>query len=158
MTTMAAKGAVKLPPERTGTGLEFLKRIIAGEIPNVPMGDHLGFRLVEVEPGYIAIVGTPDQRSYNILGSVHGGWTASILDTAMALSALSTLDDKNGHTTLDIRINYLRPITLENGELRAEGRVIQGGRRVAYCEAKLVDGNGKFLAHGTGSCLIFPRG
>jgi uncharacterized protein (TIGR00369 family) len=158
MTTAAAKGAVKVPPERTGTGLEFLKRIIAGEIPNVPMADHLGFRLVEVEPGYIAILGRPDLRSYNLLGSVHGGWAASILDTALALSALSTLDEKNGHTTLDIRINYLRPITLENGELRAEGRVIQGGRRVAYCEAKLVDGNGKLLAHGTGSCLIFPRG
>jgi uncharacterized protein (TIGR00369 family) len=72
-------------------------------------------------------------------------------------AALSALDEKNRHTTLDIRINYLRPITLENGEVRAEGRVIQGGRRVTYCEAKLVDGSGKLLAHGTSSCLILPR-
>ena len=158
MTTPSVDGAVKVPPERSGSGIDFLKRIIAGEIPNVPMADHLGFRLVEVEPGYIAIVGRPDLRSYNLLGSVHGGWAAAILDTALALSALSTLDEKSGNTTLDIRINYLRPLTLESGEVRAEGRVIQGGRRVAYCEAKLVDGNGKLLAHGTGSCLILPRG
>jgi uncharacterized protein (TIGR00369 family) len=76
----------------------------------------------------------------------------------MGLSAMSSLDEKNRHTTLDIRINYLRPITLETGAVRAEGRVLQGGRKVAYCEAKLVDAAGKLLAHGTGSCLIMPRG
>jgi len=152
----AGKG-VKLPPERTVSGLEFLRGIIAGEIPSIPLADHLGFHLVEAESGRVALAGTPDLRSYNLLGSVHGGWTAAILDTAMGLSALSTLDEKNRHTTLDIRINYLRPITLQTGEVRAEGRVLQGGRRVAYCEAKLVDSAGKLLAHGTGSCLIFPR-
>jgi uncharacterized protein (TIGR00369 family) len=75
----------------------------------------------------------------------------------MALSNLSTLDEKHTFTTLDIRVNYLRPITVEIGEVRAEGRLIQGGRKVAYCEAKLVDGTGKLLAHATGSCLILPR-
>jgi uncharacterized protein (TIGR00369 family) len=158
MSAAAKSHAVKRPPERTGTGLDFLQRMIAGEYPNVPMGDHLGFRVVEAEPGRVVVAGTPDERSYNVLGSVHGGWTAAILDTAMGLAAMSSLDEKNRHTTLDIRINYLRPITLETGAVRAEGRVLQGGRKVAYCEAKLVDAAGKLLAHGTGSCLIMPRG
>jgi uncharacterized protein (TIGR00369 family) len=143
--------------ERAGTGLEYLKRIIAGAIPGVPIGDTLGFRIVEVEHGRIVLTGKPDQRSYNLIGSVHGGWAASILDSAMALSTLSSLDEKTGFTTLDIKINYLRPITMETGEVRAEGRVIHGGRRVALSEAKLTDREGKLLAHGTGTCLVFPR-
>jgi uncharacterized protein (TIGR00369 family) len=143
--------------ERTGTGLEYLQQMISGDVPGVPIGDTLGFRVTEVEDGRIVLRGKPDQRSYNIVGTVHGGWAASILDSAMALSALSTLDERTAFTTLDIRINYLRPITAEMGELRAEGRVIQGGRKVAYCEAKLVDAGGKLLAHGTGTCLILAR-
>lgn len=143
--------------DRTGTGLEFLQKIVSGEYANLPIGDHLGFRLVAVEPGKITIRGRPDERSYNLLKSVHGGWTATVLDTALALSNLSLLGADQSFTTLDIRINYLRPITLETGEVTAVGSVIQGGRKVAYCEAKLVDGAGKLLAHGTGSCLILPR-
>ena len=147
----------KLAPARTGTGLDYLRRIIAGEYPNVPIGDTLNFRITEVESGRVVLLGRPDMRSYNLLGTVHGGWAASILDTAMALAALSTLDEHNRHTTLDIRINYLRPITLETGEVRAEGTLIQAGRRVAYCEGKLTDPAGKLLCHGTSSCLIFPK-
>jgi uncharacterized protein (TIGR00369 family) len=143
--------------DRAGTGLEYLQKIISGEYASLPIGEHLGFRLTSVEKGRIVITGRPDRRSYNLLNSVHGGWTAAILDTALALSNLSTLAADQGFTTLDIRINYLRPLTVETGEVRAEGTVIQGGRRVAYCEAKLVDSGGKLLAHGTGSCLIFPR-
>ena len=143
--------------DRTGTGLEFLQKIVSGEYANLPIGDHLGFRIVAVEPGRITIRGRPDERSYNLLNTVHGGWTAAVLDTAMALSNLSTLGADQSFTTLDIRINYLRPITLETGEVTAVGSVVQGGRKVAYCEAKLVDGTGKLLAHGTGSCLILPR-
>ncbi len=143
--------------ERTGTGLEYLQKILAGEYAWVPIGEHLGFHLREVERGRVVIVGRPDARSFNLLSTVHGGWTAAILDTAMALSNLSTLGPDQSFTTLDIRINYLRPITAENGELRAEGSVIQGGRKVAYCEAKLLDAGGKLLAHGTGSCLVLRR-
>jgi uncharacterized protein (TIGR00369 family) len=154
---MSAAAAVKLPPERTGTGLDFLQRIISGEYPNVPIGDTLNFRITEVESGRIVLVGRPEQRSYNLLGTVHGGWAASILDTAMALAAMSSLDENNRHTTLDIRINYLRPITLDTGEVRCEGLLIQGGRRVAYAEGRLTDAAGKLLCHGTSSCLIFPR-
>jgi uncharacterized protein (TIGR00369 family) len=142
---------------REGAGIDFLQKIISGEYGMVPIGDHLGFRLIEAEKGRAVLLGKPDERSYNLLENVHGGWTAAILDTAMALSALSTLDDKHGFTTLDIRINYLRPITMATGEVRAEGKVIQAGRRIAYCEARLEDPAGKLLAHGTGSLLIIPR-
>ena len=143
--------------QRSGTGLEYLKKILAGEYAWVPIGDHLGFHLHEVEHGRVVILGRPDPRSFNLLSTVHGGWTAAILDTAMALSNLSTLGPDQSFTTLDIRINYLRPITAQTGEVRAEGRVIQGGRKVAYCEAKLTDPAGKLLAHGTGSLLMLPR-
>ena len=143
--------------QRTGTGLDYLRKILAGEYAWVPIGEHLGFHLREVERGRVVIVGNPDPRSFNLLASVHGGWTAAILDTAMALSCLSTLTRDQSFTTLDIRINFLRPITAETGEVVATGGVIQGGRKVAYCEARLADGAGKLLAHGTGSCLILPR-
>ena len=143
--------------DRPGTGIEFLRGILAGEYANLPIGEHLGFRVASVDKGKVTIVGRPDEHSLNYLNSVHGGWTAAILDTAMALSSLSLLDADQTFTTLDIRINYLRAITLETGEVRAEGRVIQGGRKVAYCEANLLDGAGKLFAHGTGTCLILPR-
>ena len=142
---------------RDTSGLEYLQRIIRGEIPGVPIGATLGFRLAEAEKGRVVVLGRPDLRSYNLLGSVHGGWGASILDTALALSVLSTLEADQGFTTVDIRINYLRPITVGTGEVTAIGNVIQSGRKIAYVEAKLVDEKGKMLAHGTGSLLIMPR-
>jgi uncharacterized protein (TIGR00369 family) len=148
---------VELPPPRTGSGIDYLRRIVAGEIPGVPMGRTLGFRLAAADPGRVVVAGTPNADAYNILGSMHGGWAASILDTALALACLSTLDETQAYTTLDIRINYLRPITLDTGEVRAVGEALQSGRRVAYCQARLEDPAGKLLAHGTGSCLIFPK-
>ena len=144
-------------PERTTSGLEYLQRVIAGEMPGVPIGETLGFRLVEIEKGRAVLLGNPDRRSYNLVGTVHGGWGAAILDSALALSVFSIVEADQGFTTVDIRINYLRPLTVETGEVRAEGWVVQGGRRLAYCEAKLVDRDGKLICHGTGSCLIFPK-
>ena len=142
---------------RAGTGLDFLQRLARGEEGNVPIGDTLGFRLTHAERGRVTLAGQPDRRAYNLIGTVHGGWAASILDTALALSVLTTLEADQTFTTVDIRINYLRPLTVETGEVRAEGRVLQGGRRLAYCEAKLTDAAGKLIAHGTGSCLILPK-
>ena len=143
--------------ERTTSGLEYLQRIVRGELAGVPIGNTLGFRVTEVESGRVVVTGRPDARSYNLIGTVHGGWSAAVLDSALALSTLSTLEANQAFTTVDIRINYLRPLTIETGEVRAEGRVLQGGRRLAYCEAKLTDAAGKLIAHGTGSCLILPK-
>jgi uncharacterized protein (TIGR00369 family) len=152
-----APAPLELASQREGSGLDYLRRIVAGEIAGVPIGTTLGFRLTAVEAGGVELRGRPDERSYNLLGTVHGGWGAAILDTAMALATLSSLDAAHVFTTLDIKINYLRPITVESGEVVAQGRVIHGGRRVALCEASLADAGGKLLAHGTGSCLILPR-
>ena len=154
----AAKPSLVASADRKGSGLEFLQKIATGEYANVPIGDHLGFRVAAVEKGRVTLVGRPDERSYNLLRSVHGGWTAAILDTAMALANLTLLTGDQTFTTLDIRINYLRPITLETGEVFAKGNVLQSGRRVAYCEARLEDSQGKLLAHGTGSLLISQKG
>ena len=153
----AARARLVPSNERPGTGLDYLERIVAGEYAQVPIGDHLGFRLVAVEPGKVTLKGRPDERSYNLLKSVHGGWTASILDTALALSNLTLLAADQTFTTLDIRINYLRPVTLESGEITAIGTVIQSGRKIAYCDARMTDQSGKLLAHGTGSCLVMER-
>jgi uncharacterized protein (TIGR00369 family) len=142
---------------RTGSGLDFLQRMLRGEEAHVPIGETLGFRLVEAERGRVVLAGQPDRRSYNLIGTVHGGWAASILDTALALSVLTTLGGDQSFTTVDIRINYLRPLTVETGVVRAEGRVLQAGRRLAYSEASLTDAAGKLICHGTGSCLILPR-
>jgi uncharacterized protein (TIGR00369 family) len=143
--------------KRAGTGMDYLQRIISGEYAQVPIGVTLGFRVVAVEPGHVTVRATPNAAGLNLMNSMHGGWTAAILDTTMALSNLSLLEADQMFTTLDIRINYIRPITLETGEVTAVGNVINSGRRVAYAEAKLEDANGKLLAHGTGSLMILPR-
>ena len=153
----ARKAPFVASSERPGTGLDYLQRIISGEYAPLPIGEHLGFRIAAAEPGKVTIKGRPDERSYNLLKSVHGGWTAAILDTAMALSNLTLLGNDVTFTTIDIRINYLRPITVQTGEVTATGNVLQSGRKIAYVEAKLVDAVGKLLAHGTGSLLIMPR-
>jgi len=153
----ARKAPFVASSERPGTGLEYLQRIVSGEYAPLPIGEHLGFRIAAAEPGKVTIKGRPDELSYNLLKGVHGGWTAAVLDTAMALSNLTLLGVEQTFTTLDIRINYLRPITVETGEVTAIGGVLQSGRKIAYVEAKLVDPNGKLLAHGTGSLLIMER-
>lgn len=142
--------------ERDVAGLDYLRAIVAGEIGGVPIGQTLGFRLVDAGPGRVTLAGTPDARSYNLIGTVHGGWAAAILDTAMALATLATLDAAHDFTTVDIKVNYLRPI-VPGAEVQAEGRVLHAGRRVALCEARLTDPAGKLLAHGTGTCLILAR-
>jgi uncharacterized protein (TIGR00369 family) len=143
--------------EHEGTGLEYLRRIVAGEIASVPIGDTLGFRPVEVEHGRIVFAGTPERRSLNLIGTVHGGWAASILDSAMALAALSSLDEHHLFTTLDIKINYVRGMTADTGEVRAEGKVVNAGRRVVLTESRLTDAAGKLLATGQSTCLVIPR-
>jgi len=154
------KGAVPFvsATEHEGTGLDYLRRIVAGEIASVPIGDTLGFRLVEVEHGRVVFTGSPDRRSYNLIGTVHGGWAAAILDSAMALASLASLDEHHLFTTLDIKVNFVRGMTEESGEVRAEGKVVNAGRRVILSESRLTDGAGKLLATGQSTCLVIPRG
>jgi uncharacterized protein (TIGR00369 family) len=142
--------------DRTGTGLEYLQKIVSGEYGNVPIGDHVGFRMVEVAKGRIVFTGQPGENVLNLIGTVHGGYAATILDSALALSVLSSLDADSNFTTLEIKVNYVRPIT-PGMAVRAEGNVVHAGRRVATSEARLTDSEGRLLAHGTTTCLILPR-
>lgn len=149
-------GVTPLETIRTMSGLEFLSRIAAGELPGPPIADLLGFRLAEVAEGRAVFVSEPRRHHYNPIGSVHGGFAATLLDSCMACSVQSRLPAGKGYTTLEFKVNLVRPLSDETGPVRAEGTAIQVGSRVGTAEGRLVDGSGKIYAHGTTTCLIFP--
>ncbi|WP_439500064.1 PaaI family thioesterase [Bosea sp. (in: a-proteobacteria)] len=137
-------------------GLSFLRGMMEGRHPGAPFADAMDFDLAEVEEGRVVFVGKPAARYFNPLGTIHGGWTATILDSAMACAAHATLKAGEGYTTLEMKINYVRPVMPESGTVRCEGKLIHRGGTVATTEGRLVDERGKLLAHGTETCLIFP--
>lgn len=137
-------------------GLGFLRGMIEGRHPAPPFAETMDFMLAEVTEGRVVFTGTPTARFFNPLGSIHGGWTATILDSAMACAAHSTLKAGEGYTTLEMKINYVRPVMPESGLVRCEGKLIHRGGTVATTEGRLVDERGRLLAHGTETCLIFP--
>ncbi len=138
------------------SGLEFLSAILDGRLPAPPIAGTLDFALVEVEEGRALFRGTPGFAHYNPIGSVHGGWTATLLDSCMACAVQSTLPAGSACTTLEFKINILRAITADTGPVAAEGQVVQAGRRIGVAEGRLTDGAGRLLAHGTTTCLIYP--
>jgi uncharacterized protein (TIGR00369 family) len=148
-----------VPPEVAATmsGLELLQGMIEGRLPGPPIMKLLGFGLVEVGQGRAVFEGTPTLAHYNPLGTVHGGYAATLLDSCMGCSVHTTLPKGVGYTTLEFKISLVRPITAETGRIRAEGKVISGGRRIATAEGRLTDGGGRLLAHATTTCLVFER-
>lgn len=136
-------------------GLGFLRGIVEGRHPGPPIAEAMDLDLVEVEEGRVVFVGKPSVRFFNPLGTIHGGWTATILDSAMACAAHTTLKLGEGYTTLEMKLNYVRPVMPDSGTLRCEGKLIHRGGTVATTEGRLVDERGKLLAHGTETCLIF---
>ncbi|WP_332697792.1 PaaI family thioesterase [Bosea sp. (in: a-proteobacteria)] len=136
-------------------GVSFLRGILDGRHPGPPFADAMDFDLAEVEEGRVVFVGKPSPRFFNPLGTIHGGWTATILDSAMACAAHSTLRIGEGYTTLEMKLNYVRPVMPESGEVRCEGKLIHRGGTIATTEGRLVDARGKLLAHGTETCMIF---
>ena len=138
------------------SGLELLQRIIDGHYPVPPIGLQLGFALTEVSAGRAVFRGVPDERHLNPLGSVHGGWTATIMDSALACSVQTLLEKGEAYTTAEFKVNLIRPITTRTGLVECEGRVVHKGRTTAVSEAKLTDKDGKLLAFGTETCTIFP--
>jgi uncharacterized protein (TIGR00369 family) len=136
-------------------GVSFLRGMMEGRHPGAPFAAEMGFDLAEVEEGRVVFVGTPSARFFNPLGTVHGGWTATILDSAMACAAHSTLKAGEGYTTLEMKLNYVRPVMPESGLVRCEGRLIHRGATVITTEGSLVDARGKLLAHGTETCVVF---
>ena len=144
---------------RAKTGLEQLRELFPSDAPpSCPwMGNTLNFDYVEIAEGRVVFGATPDERFYNRMGTVHGGYTASLLDTAAGCAVHSKLRAAQGYTTLELKVAYHRAISSSTGPLRAEGRAIQVGARVAFGEASLRDLHGTLYASASTTCLVFPR-
>lgn len=152
-----AEGHVASLDEIKGfNGIEFLRRITTGEVPQPPITKTLGFALMEVAPGFALFTMAPEFRHYNPIGSVHGGVAATLLDSCMSCSIQTHLEKGLGYVTLELKVNMVRAITEETGPIRAEGRSLYVGRRSATAEGKIIDAKGTLLAHGTTTCMIFP--
>jgi uncharacterized protein (TIGR00369 family) len=149
-----------LPLEKIAgmTGLEVLRAMAAGELPGPGMGKTMGFRLVEVEQGRAVFEGTPGPQLLNPLGSVHGGFALTLIDSACGCAVHSELDAGLGYTTVETKVNFTRAIDPVGGPVRCEGRVLSRGRTIATADASLRDGAGRLLAHGTSTLIILqPR-
>ena len=136
------------------TGLEQIQDMLRNGV-KAPMGETLDFNLVHAEMGKVIVEGNPDRRVYNPLGGVHGGYAATLLDTVCGLSAHTTLGPGRAHTTLELKISYVRGLTERSGTVRATGKVVSAGRRVAFSEATLHDGDGRLCATATSTLLLF---
>jgi uncharacterized protein (TIGR00369 family) len=139
---------------RAMAGLEFLEAIRDEELPPAPIQRLLDFALGEVGEGRVVFTAEPGEQHYNPIGVVHGGYAATLLDSAMGAAVHSTLPAGQGYTTLETKFNLVRPVTADTGQVRAEGKVVHRGRSVATAESDLRDGAGKLLAHATSTCLI----
>ncbi|MGH9741844.1 MAG: PaaI family thioesterase [Candidatus Acidiferrum sp.] len=148
-------GVVPIESKKTMTGLQLLTGIIDGTLPAPPIQQALDFRPVRAERGYTVFAGTPKVEYYNPLGSIHGGYTTALLDSCMSCAVHTTLELGYSYATIEVKINFVRPITTETGEVQAEGKVINAGKRIATAEGRLLDSAGKLYAHGTSTCLIF---
>lgn len=137
-------------------GLAQMRALIAsGRKPGIAQSLH--FDLVEVESGRAVFAGTPGEHAYNPIGSVHGGYAATLLDSACGCAVHTRLDEQQAYTTLELKVAYHKAITRDTGLLRAEGRVVTMGRRAAFAEATLKDTAGKLYASATSTLLVFAR-
>jgi uncharacterized protein (TIGR00369 family) len=137
------------------TGLEFMQAMIDGQVPAPPITRSMGFLITKVEKGFALAEAIPSFDYYNPIGSVHGGYAATLLDTVLGVSVHTMMDKGQGYTTLEFKISFVKAITKDTGPIRAEGRVLSCGRRAATAEARLKDANGRLLAHATTTCLVF---
>lgn len=138
------------------TGLELLRRVVDGRYPAPPIAALMNFALTEVSEGCAVFRGVPNANHLNPLGGVHGGWAATLMDSALACAVQTTLAIGEAYTTAEFKVNLTRPITPRTGEVVCEGRVVHRGRTLAVSEATLKDAEGKLLAFGTETCSIFP--
>jgi uncharacterized protein (TIGR00369 family) len=136
-------------------GLEYARMVMRGDV--LP-GELVGFRFTQVDPGKIDLEFEPAEYHYNVVGSVHGGITCILLDSAMSIAVHTTLPADYGFATLQLNTHFVRPITVRTGRMRCEGRVTHSGTRIATTEGRRVDIKGKLYAHGTATCTAFPLG
>jgi uncharacterized protein (TIGR00369 family) len=138
------------------TGLQFLTDMIDGKLPQPPICATLGFRLAKVSDGYARFDGVPEFRHYNPIGTVHGGFAATLLDSALGCAIFTTLAKGEAWTTLELKLNFVRPLSKDTGTVETEGRIIHRGRTVATAEGTVKDRAGKLYAHASTTCMIFP--
>ena len=138
------------------SGLDLLRGMIAGRFPAPPIAETLGFRLVEADPGRALFEGRSSPSVLNPLGLVHGGWALTLIDSAAGCALHTELDAGIGYTTVETKVNFVRPIAPDGAIVRCEGRVLSRGRQIATAEAKLESAEGKLLAHGTSTLIILP--
>jgi uncharacterized protein (TIGR00369 family) len=148
-------GTVSADRQKAMSGLEFVQGLASGTLPLNTIAQTLGYDVIEAEDGRVVVAMEPSGIHLNPAGTVHGGLTATLLDSCMGLAVQSTLEKGVGQTTLEFKISLLRPITPETGEIRAEGVVLNRGRRIGTAEGRVTDRKGRLLAHGTTTCLIF---
>lgn len=137
------------------SGMQVFEAMLAGRLPAPPIGQTLDFELVQVEPGMAVFQGRPGPAHYNPMGTVHGGWFATLLDSAVGCAVHSTLPAGKAYTTLELKINIVRALSERVPLVRAEGRVVHGGSQVATAEGRLVGPDGKLYAHASTTCLVF---
>lgn len=152
--TLAERPA-KPPSEMTG--LEQIQQIFAHGGPPRGLPATLDFDHVELIGDRVILGGTPDERHYNPIGTVHGGWIAALLDSAVGCAVHAKLPAGQGYTTLELKVSFHRAVTSKTGPVRAEGKVTHLGRRAAFAEANLVDLEGRVYASATTTCLVFDR-
>ena len=139
---------------RTMSGLDFLRAIRDGDLPPPPIAVLMGFRLTGVEPGHAVFECTPGEQHYNPIGVVHGGFAMTLLDSAMGCCVQTRVPAGSGYTTLEAKTNLVRAITDKTGRLRAIGKVVHIGSRIATAEGRLEDASGKLYAHASTTCIV----
>ncbi|MDR9749995.1 PaaI family thioesterase [Pseudomonas sp. SZMC_28357] len=155
---LAGPGSLSMAQVRDLTPQEFFDGIGRGELPSPPIGTLMDFIPLEWSPGLFLFQGTPDARHYNPLGSVHGGYAATLLDSCMGCAIHTQLKKGQGYTTLDLRISYVRALNSASGPVRAEGKIVHLGRSTALAEGRIYDVDGRLYATGSTTCMIFePR-
>src|SRR6187401_1709508 len=141
-------------------GVDFVRAIFDGKLPAPPIMQTVEPFDSTAEPGVVVFHSIPGFRHYNPIGSVHGGYAATLLDSAMGLAVHSALPAGSGYTTLEFKVSFIRGMTKDTGPVRTEGRTLNVGRRAATAEARITDAKGRLLAHATTTCLVFeiPKG
>lgn len=148
-------GTVSPDRQKEMSGLEFVQGLADGTLPLNTIAQTLGYDVTEAESGRVVVTAEPSGAHLNPAGTVHGGLAATVLDSCMGLAIQSTLEKGVGQTTLEFKISLVRPITPETGLIKAEGTVLNCGRRIGTAEGRVTDAKGRLLAHGTTTCLIF---
>jgi len=135
--------------------IEVFRKMVARELPAPPIGESFDFLLTEIGDGRAVFEGKPHAKFYNPLGTIHGGFICTLLDSAMACAIHATLEAGKGSTSVEIKINFVRPIFEKTGSLKAVGEIVNVGKQIASSEGKLIGADGKLYAHGTTTCFIF---